>query len=91
MTTEATTTGVSSAALVRALGQVTAPVVRAGAPSRPHDDRGTDGPVDTTLCRCGHGAEAHEHYRPGSDCGVCGDEQCHRFRTPGARWRLGRA
>ena len=27
-------------------------------------------------CRCGHVAEAHEHYRPGRDCGACG---CHRF------------
>ena len=29
-------------------------------------------------CRCGHAAEAHEHYRPGRDCGACG---CHRFAS----------
>lgn len=23
-------------------------------------------------CRCGHAADAHDHYRPGSDCGICG-------------------
>ena len=33
-------------------------------------------------CRCGHVAEAHEHYRPGRDCGACG---CHRFAAAGAR------
>jgi hypothetical protein len=32
-------------------------------------------------CRCGHAAEAHEHYRPGRDCGACG---CHRFAAPSA-------
>jgi hypothetical protein len=29
-------------------------------------------------CRCGHLRNAHEHYRPGSDCGLCG---CPRFRA----------
>jgi len=32
-------------------------------------------------CRCGHAAEAHEHYRPGRDCGACG---CHRFAAAAA-------
>jgi hypothetical protein len=32
------------------------------------------------VCLCGHDAEAHEHYRPGSDCGVCGAVVCPRFR-----------
>ena len=41
----------------------------------------------TTLCRCGHDAEAHEHYRPGSDCGACGAAQCGRFRAQGRRRR----
>ncbi|MBA3906764.1 MAG: hypothetical protein H0X35_08805 [Pseudonocardiales bacterium] len=27
-------------------------------------------------CRCGHLAEAHEHFRPGDDCGAC---RCGRF------------
>ncbi|QCR43823.1 hypothetical protein C1N91_10060 [Curtobacterium sp. SGAir0471] len=33
--------------------------------------------TDTATCACGHGQEAHEHYRPGSDCALC---DCPRFR-----------
>lgn len=29
-----------------------------------------------TLCRCGHPRPVHEHYRRGSDCGICGDVVC---------------
>ena len=32
-------------------------------------------------CRCGDAAEAHEHYRPGRDCGACGG---HRFASASA-------
>lgn len=35
-------------------------------------------------CRCGHDADAHEHYRPGSDCGWC---DCPRFRRAWLRPR----
>jgi len=28
-------------------------------------------------CRCGHGKDAHQHYRSGADCGSCA---CERFR-----------
>lgn len=31
------------------------------------------------VCVCGCPEEAHEHYRPGSDCGACGSE-CRRYR-----------
>lgn len=31
-------------------------------------------------CRCGHVEEAHEHYRKGSDCGICGRATCRSFR-----------
>lgn len=24
-----------------------------------------------TYCRCGHASDAHEHFRPGNDCGAC--------------------
>ena len=34
------------------------------------------------LCLCGHGRTAHEHYRRGSDCGVCGTAGCAAFRRP---------
>ncbi|HEV2376407.1 MAG TPA: hypothetical protein VGS19_30080 [Streptosporangiaceae bacterium] len=23
------------------------------------------------LCACGHDRDAHRHFRPGSDCGLC--------------------
>jgi hypothetical protein len=29
-------------------------------------------------CTCGHGFDAHEHYRRGTDCALCG---CPRFRA----------
>ncbi len=31
----------------------------------------------TATCRCGHTADAHQHYRAGSDCGLC---PCRRWR-----------
>ena len=30
-------------------------------------------------CRCGHSIEAHEHFRAGSDCAVCGPDGCQAF------------
>lgn len=33
--------------------------------------------VDTETCVCGHVQDAHEHYRPGSDCALC---DCPRYR-----------
>ena len=33
--------------------------------------------TDTATCACGHQQDAHEHYRPGSDCALC---DCPRFR-----------
>lgn len=32
---------------------------------------------DDKTCRCGHARGAHEHYRPGMECGLCG---CRRYR-----------
>jgi len=29
------------------------------------------------ACRCGHVADAHEHYRRGTDCAVC---ECAKYR-----------
>jgi hypothetical protein len=98
MTVEATAARVTSAALVvrPATGRQrtgTAPAE----PARPQEAEPTDPPTTprTTLCRCGHDAEAHEHYRPGSDCGACGAARCARFRAEGRRrwwpWRRRRA
>ncbi|GAA1848767.1 hypothetical protein GCM10009772_27650 [Pseudonocardia alni subsp. carboxydivorans] len=50
-------------------------------------------PADTGLCRCGHERDAHEHYRAGTDCGVCG-ATCRAFRArtgAGAGRAAGRA
>ena len=38
-------------------------------------------------CTCGHGPEAHEHYRPGSDCGACGRTACGEYRPANSAWR----
>jgi hypothetical protein len=32
------------------------------------------------LCVCGHERDAHEHYRRGTDCAVCGNGDCPRYR-----------
>lgn len=34
-------------------------------------------PTETAVCVCGHAQDAHEHYRPGSDCALC---DCPRYR-----------
>ncbi len=34
-------------------------------------------------CVCGHGKAAHEHYRPGWDCGTCGAATCVDYRREG--------
>jgi hypothetical protein len=48
-------------------------------PAEPAAPEASD--VPPTLCRCGHDAAAHEHYRRGSDCGACGAQSCARFRA----------
>lgn len=49
----------------------------------------------TDPCACGHGKDAHDHYRPGTDCGACGADTCDEFRPEGGgvrrtlrRWGL---
>jgi hypothetical protein len=38
------------------------------------------------TCTCGHQPEAHQHYRPGSDCGMC---ECPQWsRCGGSRLAL---
>jgi len=93
VTVEATAAGVTSAALVvLALEREAAgPTGQVRAPAQPRPDENPGGArpqtPGTTLCRCGHEAEAHEHFRPGSDCGACGAQECRRFRPQGrGRW-----
>lgn len=33
--------------------------------------------TETAACVCGHAQDAHEHYRPGTDCALC---DCPRYR-----------
>lgn len=40
-----------------------------------------------TSCVCGHEAPAHEHWRRGSDCGLCGGAACPSFRRRGGALR----
>ena len=39
--------------------------------------------VIVAPCVCGHAREAHEHYRPGHDCGACGARGCADYRRVG--------
>jgi hypothetical protein len=82
-----TAAGAVPAALVG--NPMTAPLRTRKAAPRPErvadpPDAGSATPgTDTSRCRCGHDAAAHEHYRPGSDCGACGAAHCARYRPVG--------
>ena len=39
------------------------------------------------ACVCSHPRSAHEHYRRGADCGVCGPSVCSVYRRRGGRMR----
>jgi hypothetical protein len=39
----------------------------------------------TSVCRCGHGRDAHTHYRAGTDCSARGCP-CPWWRNQRARW-----
>ncbi|MCW0212471.1 MAG: hypothetical protein OJJ54_03860 [Pseudonocardia sp.] len=43
--------------------------------------------VSTATCACGHEPDAHEHYRPGSDCALCGLDACTSYRPQGGTAR----
>ncbi|WP_157357741.1 hypothetical protein [Amycolatopsis nigrescens] len=36
--------------------------------------------AEEQMCVCGHAKAAHQHFRPGSDCGSCGVQKCPEFR-----------
>ncbi len=36
-------------------------------------------PTDSGVCGCSHPASAHTHFRPGTDCGVCGPRRCDSY------------
>lgn len=66
---------------IPALPDVTgaSPVAR---PEATAPSAGPTTPHETVVdpCACGHAREAHEHYRRGSDCGVCGSVECAEYR-----------
>lgn len=64
---------------IRAAGDVPAQ------PEGPLYVGGPELPAAARPCRCGHAAAAHEHYRPGSDCGACGAAECIRYRPADGR------
>jgi hypothetical protein len=75
---------------VPAVPEFTAPDLDALIPAqRATDFQGpsTPPPVVVEPCLCGHAREAHEHFRPGHDCGACGAEGCATFRPEGSRVR----
>ena len=39
--------------------------------------------IEIDPCVCGHGRTAHQHYRPGWDCGLCGAVTCCDYRPVG--------
>lgn len=87
MTTKIMAAGVTPAVLVvRPVPQRAVVPAARPAPSRAPEPTDPPPAPGTTLCRCGHDAQAHEHYRPGSDCGACGAASCARFRAQGRRW-----
>jgi hypothetical protein len=58
------------------------------APAVPGDVRGpvAADPV-VAPCVCGHGRDAHEHWRRGRDCGACGAGPCVTYRPRGGALR----
>ena len=47
----------------------------AGGPARP----AVSAAAMAKPCSCGHGKQAHEHYRRGSDCAMC---SCAKYSRP---------
>jgi hypothetical protein len=83
----------SPSVLTPPTGMPAVPDLDAAIPAQRRDSPPTDvtsGVVDP--CRCGHAKEAHEHYRPGRDCGICGADVCAAYQAAGesARRRLRR-
>jgi hypothetical protein len=70
-----------------------------GMPTVPSQREATAAPVTPPIapvtppktviepCVCGHARDAHEHYRPGRDCGACGAHDCADYRRAGGAVR----
>ena len=46
-------------------------------------------PRETAVapCVCSHARAAHEHWRRGTDCGICGPDRCSSYRRRGGALR----
>lgn len=55
------------------------PIVAGDVPLAPHPPVA---PASGRTCSCGHGKQAHKHYRRGTDCAMC---SCARYARPGLR------
>ena len=51
----------------------------------PRDESARRRSSRSQLCTCAHAREAHDHYRSGTDCGMC---SCFRFDRSGPRFLL---
>lgn len=62
-----------------------------GAPEPVREPAVTSAPAASmtgrSLCLCGHPKEAHDHYRAGTDCGICGRSTCASYRATGGLLR----
>ncbi len=61
-------------------GQLLEPGPPRTAPDLPAPPVGPVADAVGSPCRCGHPADAHRHWRRGSDCGRCGSETCAAYR-----------
>jgi len=66
-------------ATVHPLGSASLPAPREDAPAVLRLVAPASLGVATRPCGCGHGRDAHEHYRRGTDCALC---SCSRYRRP---------
>jgi hypothetical protein len=44
--------------------------------------------MPSTPCLCGHPDTTHQHYRPGTDCSLCGYRTCAYYVPATRRARL---
>lgn len=63
---------------------VTVPATAIPAPRVATHDLPPATPLAVDLCVCGHERDTHEHYRPGTDCGACGNT-CRAFHARSGR------
>jgi hypothetical protein len=78
-----------SSVLTPPVGMPTVPSRREAstAPVTPPIAPGTPPKTIIEPCVCGHTRDAHEHYRPGRDCGACGAGHCAEYRREGGAVR----